>query len=158
MQAMDFIHEIGWLLHRSELNSRHAESDHNPEDLFPLIRFKFLIEFSMDREWCAVIKKLLNILFEEGTVDISLDASLSELCLLHRAVRKNSKPMVEMLLRFIPKKKKNQTLSGLFRPDAAGPAGLTPLHIAAGKDGSEDVLDALTDDPGMVIFEFDFPL
>ncbi|XP_023637935.1 squamosa promoter-binding-like protein 12 isoform X2 [Capsella rubella] len=149
MQAMDFIHELGWLLHRSELNSRFAESDHNPEDLFPLIRFKFLIEFSMDREWCAVIKKLLNILLEEGTVDLSPDAALLELCLLHRAVRKNSKPMVEMLLRFIPKKK-NLTLSSLFRPDAAGPAGLTPLHIAAGKDGSEDVLDALTDDPGMI--------
>ncbi|KAL1189580.1 Squamosa promoter-binding-like protein 12 [Cardamine amara subsp. amara] len=148
-QAMDFIHEFGWLLHRSELKSRLAESDPNPEDLFPLVRFKFLIEFSMDREWCAVIKKLLNILFEEGTVDLSPDAALSELCLLHRAVRKNSKPMVEMLLRFIPKKK-SQTLSGLFRPNSAGPAGLTPLHIAAGKDGSEDVLDALTEDPGMI--------
>ncbi|KAG7629142.1 Squamosa promoter-binding-like protein 12 [Arabidopsis thaliana] len=148
MQAMDFIHEIGWLLHRSELKSRLAASDHNPEDLFSLIRFKFLIEFSMDREWCCVMKKLLNILFEEGTVDPSPDAALSELCLLHRAVRKNSKPMVEMLLRFSPKKK-NQTLAGLFRPDAAGPGGLTPLHIAAGKDGSEDVLDALTEDPGM---------
>ena len=146
---MDFIHEIGWLLHRSELKSRLAASDHNPEDLFSLIRFKFLIEFSMDREWCCVMKKLLNILFEEGTVDPSPDAALSELCLLHRAVRKNSKPMVEMLLRFSPKKK-NQTLAGLFRPDAAGPGGLTPLHIAAGKDGSEDVLDALTEDPGMV--------
>ncbi|XP_010469241.1 PREDICTED: squamosa promoter-binding-like protein 12 [Camelina sativa] len=145
MQAMYFIHEIGWLLHKSELSSRFAESDH----LFPLIRFKFLIEFSMDREWCAVIKKLLNILFEEGTVDLSPDAALSELCLLHRAVRKNSKLMVEMLLRFIPKKT-NLALSGLFRPDAAGPSGLTPLHIAAGKDGSEDVLDALTDDPGMI--------
>lgn len=146
---MDFIHEIGWLLHRSELKSRLAASDHNPEDLFPLIRFKFLVEYSIDREWYAVIKKLLNILFEEGTVDPSPDAALSELCLLHRAVRKNSKPMVEMLLRFIPKKK-NQTSSGLFRPDAAGPGGLTPLHIAAGKDGSEDVLDALTEDPEMV--------
>jgi hypothetical protein len=39
----------------------------------------------------------------------------------------------------------------LFTPDVIGPAGLTPLHIAAGKDGSEDVLDALTEDPGMVI-------
>lgn len=150
---MDFINEIGWLLHRSELKSRLSISDPNPEDLFSLIRFKFLIEFSMDREWCAVIKKLLNILFEEGTVDVSPDAALSELCLLHRAVRKNSKPMVEMLLRFSPEKK-SQTLSGLFRPDAAGPAGLTPLHIAAGKDGSEDVLDALTEDPGMVNLNF----
>ncbi|ESQ39350.1 hypothetical protein EUTSA_v10001295mg [Eutrema salsugineum] len=142
-QAMDFIHEIGWLLHRSKL----GESDPNP-DVFPLERFKWLIEFSMDREWCAVIRKLLNMFFEGAVGDSSSssDAALSELCLLHRAVRKNSKPMVEMLLRYVPKQQRHS----LFRPDATGPAGLTPLHIAAGKDCSEDVLDALTEDPAMV--------
>ncbi|CAE6054911.1 unnamed protein product [Arabidopsis arenosa] len=145
-QAMDFIHEIGWLLHRSKL----GESDPNP-DVFSLIRFQWLIEFSMDREWCAVIRKLLNMFFDGavGEFSSSSNATLSELCLLHRAVRKNSKPMVEMLLRYVPKKQRNS----LFRPDAAGPAGLTPLHIAAGKDGSEDVLDALTEDPAMVGIE-----
>ncbi|CAH8381947.1 unnamed protein product [Eruca vesicaria subsp. sativa] len=144
-QAMEFIHEIGWLLHRSKL----GESDPNP-DVFPLTRFKWLIEFSMDREWCAVIRKLLNMFFEGAVGDSSSDVELSELCLLHRAVRKNSKPMVEMLLRYVPKQ---QRIHSLFRPDAAGPAGLTPLHIAAGKDGSEDVLDALTEDPAMVGIE-----
>nr|XP_018439365.1 PREDICTED: squamosa promoter-binding-like protein 1 [Raphanus sativus] len=138
-QAMEFIHELGWLLQRSKLG------------VFPLTRFKWLIEFSMDREWCAVIRKLLNMFFEGAVGDYSSsspsDAALSELCLLHRAVRKNSKPMVEMLLRYSPKQ---QRIYSLFRPDAAGPAGLTPLHIAAGKDGSEDVLDALTEDPAMV--------
>ncbi|VVB03576.1 unnamed protein product [Arabis nemorensis] len=144
-QAMDFIHEIGWLLHRSKL----GESDPNP-DVFPVTRFKWLIEFSMDREWCAVIRKLLNMFFEGAVGDSSSsEAALSELCLLHRAVRKNSKPIVEMLLRYIPKQQRHS----LFRPDAAGPAGLTPLHIAAGKDGSEDVLDALTEDPEMVGIE-----
>lgn len=155
-QAMDFIHEIGWLLHRSKLKSRLGDSDPNAH-LFPLRRFKWLIEFSLDHEWCAVIRKLLNILFD-GTVGSeqgpSSDAALAELCLLHRAVRKNSRPVVEMLLRYIPEQ---QNLTGdessLFRPDAAGPAGLTPLHIAAGKDDSEDVLDALTEDPGMVGLE-----
>ncbi|KFK37474.1 squamosa promoter binding 1 [Arabis alpina] len=145
-QAMEFIHEIGWLLHRSKL----GESDPNP-DGFPLARFKWLIEFSMDREWCAVIRKLLNMFFEGAVGDdsSSSDAALSELCLLHRAVRKNSKPMVEMLLRYIPKQQRHS----VFRPDADGPAGLTPLHIAAGKDGSEDVLDALTEDPETVGIE-----
>ncbi|CAN8285926.1 unnamed protein product [Cochlearia groenlandica] len=145
-QAMDFIHEIGWFLHQSKL----GESDTNP-DAFPLTRFKWLIEFSMDREWCAVIRKLLNMFFEGAVGDSvsSPDATLSELCLLHRAVRKNSKPMIEMLLRYVPK----QQRSSLFRPDSAGPAGLTPLHLAAGKDGSEDVLDALTEDPAMVGIE-----
>ncbi|XP_010559216.1 PREDICTED: squamosa promoter-binding-like protein 1 [Tarenaya hassleriana] len=156
-QAMDFIHEIGWLLHRSKLNSRLGQESKPNGNLFPLRRFKWLIEFSMDHEWCAVIRKLLTILFD-GTVGSeqgpSSDSALSELCLLHRAVRKNSRPMVEMLLRYDPKEQK---LLGneirLFRPDATGPAGLTPLHIAAGKDGSEDVLDALTEDPGMVGLE-----
>ncbi|CAF1798438.1 squamosa promoter-binding-like protein 1 isoform X1 [Brassica napus] len=138
--AMEFIHELGWLLRRSKLG------------VFSLARFKWLIEFSMDREWCAVIRKLLNMFFEGAVGYSSSDAAaLSELCLLHRAVRKNSKPMVEMLLRYVVPNQ--QRIHSLFRPDAAGPAGLTPLHIAAGKDGSEDVLDALTEDPSMVGIE-----
>ncbi|KAK9013652.1 hypothetical protein V6N11_041653 [Hibiscus sabdariffa] len=163
-QAMDFIHEVGWLLHRSQLKSRLGHLDPNPE-LFPLGRFKWLMEFSMDHEWCAVVKKLLNILLD-GTVSSgehpSLNLALMEMGLLHRAVRKNCRSLVELLLRFVPEKTsdrlefENETVtdgvqqSFLFRPDVVGPAGLTPLHIAAGKDGSEDLLDALTDDPGKV--------
>ncbi|OAY48854.1 squamosa promoter-binding-like protein 1 [Manihot esculenta] len=162
-QAMEFIHEIGWLLHRSQLKSRLDHLDPYT-DLFPLKRFKWLMEFSMDHEWCAVVKKLLNILLK-GVVGTgehsSLDLALSEMGLLHRAVRKNSRSLVELLLRYAPEKTvpENKLLIGgshessLFRPDATGPAGLTPLHIAAGKDGSEDVLDVLTDDPGMVGIE-----
>ncbi|XP_057995783.1 squamosa promoter-binding-like protein 1 isoform X2 [Hevea brasiliensis] len=162
-QAMEFIHEIGWLLHRGQLKSRLGHLDPYT-DLFPLKRFKWLMEFSMDHEWCAVVKKLLNILLK-GVVGTgehsSLNLALSEMGLLHRAVRKNSRSLVELLLRYVPEKSvpENKSLIGgshesnLFRPDATGPAGLTPLHIAAGKDGSEDVLDALTDDPGMVGIE-----
>ncbi|KDO86822.1 hypothetical protein CISIN_1g001971mg [Citrus sinensis] len=95
-QAMDFIHEIGWLFHRSQSKSRLGHLDPNT-DLFPLRRFKWLIEFSMDHEWCAVVKKLLHILLD-GTVSLgehpSLDLALTELGLLHRAVRKNSRPLV----------------------------------------------------------------
>ncbi|XP_017979528.1 PREDICTED: squamosa promoter-binding-like protein 1 [Theobroma cacao] len=163
-RAMDFIHEVGWLLHRCQLKSRLGHLDPNPEP-FPLSRFKWLMEFSMDHEWCAVVKKLLNILLN-GVVGSgehpSLNLALTEMGLLHRAVRKNCRPLVELLLRFVPEKAsdklgfENETLTGvdhksfLFRPDVLGPAGLTPLHIAAGKDGSEDVLDALTADPGKV--------
>ncbi|GMJ09278.1 squamosa promoter binding protein-like 1 [Hibiscus trionum] len=162
-QAMDFIHEVGWLLHRTQLRSRLGHLDPNPEP-FPLRRFKWLIEFSMDHEWCAVVKKLLNVL--DGVVGSgehpSLNLALTEMGFLHRAVRKNCRPLVELLLRFVPEKASSRSgfedemVSGgihksfLFRPDALGPAGLTPLHIAAGKDDSEDVLDALTDDPGKV--------
>ncbi|GLT42705.1 hypothetical protein SLA2020_166910 [Shorea laevis] len=163
-EAMDFIHEIGWVLHRSQLKSRLGHLDPNTE-LFPFRRFKWLMEFSMDHEWCAVVKKLLNILFE-GTVGSgehpSPNVALTEMGILHKAVRKNSRPLVELLLRFAPGSVsdklgyEHKVLADdghgnfLFRPDVTGPAGLTPLHIAAGKDGSEDVLDALTDDPGKV--------
>lgn len=160
---MEFIHEIGWLFHRNQLKSRLGHLDPN-ENLFSLPRFKWLMEFSMDHDWCAVVKKLLDIL-QDGTVDAgghpSLNLALMEMGLLHRAVRKNSRSLVELLLRY-PSKVNDasssedsasvdgETDSFLFRPNVVGPAGLTPLHIAAGKDDSEDVLDALTNDPGMV--------
>ncbi|CAL0320893.1 unnamed protein product [Lupinus luteus] len=160
-QALDFIHEMGWLLHRNRLKSRMVHLNSSAES-FPLKRFKWLMEFSMDHDWCAVVKKLLNLLLD-GTVNSgdhpSLYLALSEMALLHRAVRRNSKQLVDLLLRYVPENvsdklgTENKALRGeesLFRPDVAGPAGLTPLHIAAGKDGSEDVLDALTNDPCMV--------
>ena len=155
-QALDFIHEMGWLLHRSSLKLRLGDMDPNL-DLFPFKRFKQLMEFSVDHDWCAVVKKLLGIVFN-GTVNSgehpSIEMALLEMCLLHSAVRRNCRPMVELLLRFIPDKISDKSgPSGsnyLFKPDFVGPAGLTPLHIAATMDGSENVLDALTDDPELV--------
>lgn len=162
-QAMDFIHELGWLLHRNNLKAR---LEHFGPDavLYPLKRFKWLIDFCVDHEWCAVVKKLLNVLLD-GTVGAGdssfLKFALTEMGLLHRAVRRNSRPLVELLLTYTPEKVADELSSEyqslveadgefLFRPDCVGPAGLTPLHVAAGIDGSEDVLDALTDDPGKV--------
>ncbi|KAG6667860.1 squamosa promoter-binding-like protein 1 [Carya illinoinensis] len=166
-QALDFIHEIGWLLHRSHVKFRLGDMDPNT-DLFPLKRFEWLVAFSMDHDWCAVVNKLLKILFE-GVVDAgdhpSIELALLDLDLLHRAVRRNCRPMVELLLRFVPdkvsdgrgaqeKQQVDRASSGfLFKPDMVGPAGLTPLHVAASMDGSENVLDALTDDPGSVGIE-----
>lgn len=163
-QALDFINEIGWLLHRSQLKSRLGQLDPNA-DLFPFKRFKWIMEFSMDHDWCAVVRKLLDILLD-GTVDKgehpSLNLALLEMGLLHRAVRRNSRALVDIFLRYQVSDKLgsgNKAVAGaangnfLFRPDVMGPGGLTPLHIAAGKDGSENVLDALTDDPEMVGIE-----
>lgn len=165
-EAMDFIHEMGWLLHRSQLKSRMVHLN-SSVDLFPLNRFNWLMEFSMDHDWCAVVKKLLNLLLDESVSagdHPTLYQALSEMGLLHRAVRRNSKQLVELLLRYVPEntsyklRLEDKALvdgvnqSFLFKPDAVGPAGLTPLHIAAGKDGSEDILDALTNDPCMVKF------
>lgn len=169
-QAMEFIHEMGWLLHKYQLKSRFGHEDPNL-GFFPFERFKYLIEFSMDRDWCSVVNKLLDIFFS-GTVsggeEPFLKFGLSEMGLLHRAVRRNSRSLVGMLLRYVPEKVADELSSeykslieidrsSLFRPDVAGPGGLTPLHVAAGRDGSEDILDALTDDPGKVIL-FSFPL
>ncbi|CAL1398753.1 unnamed protein product [Linum trigynum] len=161
-RAMDFIHEMGWLLHRIQLKSRLTDMDPNTE-FFPLKRFRWLMEFSMDHDWCAVVRKLLSIALN-GMVDIgeysSLGLALLEMGILHRAVRRNSMSLVNFLLRYVPEnvQSEDEAVSTwiesnkgfLFRPDMAGPGGLTPLHIAAGKDGSEDVLDALTNDPQMV--------
>ncbi|CAN1236330.1 Squamosa promoter-binding-like protein 12 [Linum grandiflorum] len=149
-QAMEFIHEMGWLLHRIQSKSRLNDMDPNVDDRFPMNRIKWLMDFSMDHEWCAVVKKLLNVVVGNGIVDLgeysSLNNALSEMGILHRAVRRNSRSLVEFLLNYAPENDDEL----LFRPDMAGPGGLTPLHIAAGKDGSEDILDALTDDPKMV--------
>lgn len=165
-QALDFIHEMGWLLHRNYLKFRLGDMDPNL-DLFPFKRFKCLMEFSVDHDWCAVVKKLLGIVFS-GTVNAgehpSIEIALLDMCLLHSAVRRNCRPMVELLLRFIPDKILDKSGSNdkrwpnsgsyyLFKPDFVGPAGLTPLHIAASMDGSENVLDALTDDPELVGIE-----
>ncbi|GKV10436.1 hypothetical protein SLEP1_g21797 [Rubroshorea leprosula] len=160
-QALDFLHEMGWLLHRSHLKSRLGHLDRSSY-LFPFRRFKWLMEFSMDHDWCSVVKKLLGILFD-GTVDLgdhtSIELALLDLSLLHRAVRQNCRPMVELLLRYVPsnvsgqKKVEGGCNKFIFKPNIAGPAGLTPLHIAASTEGSENVLDALTDDPGSVGIE-----
>ncbi|XP_059632030.1 squamosa promoter-binding-like protein 1 isoform X2 [Cornus florida] len=165
-QALDFIQEMGWLLHRSHLKFRLGHMDPNL-NLFPFRRFRWLMEFSIEHDWCAVVKKLLGILFN-GSVDVSehpsLEFALQEMGLLHRAVRRNCRSMVEALLRYVPDtvsnetgSEQNQHIGGgnkfFFRPDVIGPGGLTPLHIAASGDGSQSVLDALTDDPGMVGIE-----
>ncbi|KAL7144261.1 hypothetical protein ABFS83_07G000500 [Erythranthe nasuta] len=154
-EALDFIHEMGWLLQRNRLKSRLGDGD-----LFPFERFRRLTEFSIDHDWCAVVKKLLRILFDDGTVDLgphnsNIVALLNDVGLVHRAVRRKCSSMVEFLLN-----EKNPLADGgggahlyLFRPDAAGPGGLTPLHIAASLDGCENVLDALTEDPGSVGIE-----
>ncbi|XAR56938.1 hypothetical protein NMG60_11024910 [Bertholletia excelsa] len=160
-RALDFIHEMGWLLHRSQLKFRLGNMDLNL-DAFPFKRFSWIMEFSIERDWCAVVKNLLGILFN-GCVDAgehpSVELALMDMGLLHKAVRRNCRSMVEMLLRYIPDKQVSglqQDAKGanfLFRPDVSGPAGLTPLHIAASGYGCENVLDALTDDPGMVGIE-----
>lgn len=157
-QAFDFIHEMGWLLQRNQLKLKLRGMDHCDFSPFPLERFKWLVEFAVEKDWCAVAKKLLGILFN-GVVGPDehhpFDQVLVDMCLLHRAVQRNCRAMVEFLLHYVPGseiKSKSDSVhnSHIFKPDIAGPGGLTPLHIAASTAGSELVLDALTNDPASV--------
>lgn len=133
-EALEFIHEMGWLLHRTRLKIRLGVD----VEAFPFERFKWLIEFSVDHDWCAVVKKLLS------SVDSNIE-ELLEIGLVHRAVGRNCRPMLEFLLNYCP-----SGAQYLFRPDAVGPGGLTPLHVAATLGSRDNILDALTDDPGSV--------
>ncbi|CAN4095870.1 unnamed protein product [Withania somnifera] len=161
-QALDFLHELGWLLHRSHLKFKVGSgADLNP---FAFQRFMRLIDFSIDHDWCAVVRKLLDVFFN-GVVDVgqqsSLDVPLQEVGILHRAVRRKCRSMVDVLLKYrhhgdFDKSEllKQQDDHGyLFRPDAVGPGGLTPLHVVASLAGCENLLDALVDDPGQVGIE-----
>lgn len=163
-RALYFIQEMGWLLHRSRVKVRLGPRA-PVQDRFHFNRFTWLVGFSMDHDWCAVMKKLLDLIVE-GAVDTgdhsSIELALLDMGLLHTAVKRNCRPMVELLLNFVPVKasdggdsKEKQVNKSpdrfLFRPDTTVPAGLTPLHVAASTNGSENILDALTDDPGMVI-------
>ncbi|KAE9602536.1 hypothetical protein Lal_00050023 [Lupinus albus] len=158
-QALDFLQEMGWILHRRSVKVRLGPNA-PMQDLFHFNRFMWLVDFSMDHDWCAVMKKLLDIVFEGG-IDAgehsSIELALLDMCLLHKAVKRNYRPMVELLLKFVPVKASDIANSKekvvdrfLFKPDAVGPAGLTPLHVVTSMNGSENVLDALTDDPGLV--------
>jgi hypothetical protein len=149
---LEFLNELGWLLHRANSISTQDKME-PPLATFNMWRFRNLGIFAMEREWCAVIKMLLDFLFI-GLVDVGShspeEVVLSE-NLLHSAVRRKSVQMVRFLLRYKPNKNsKGSTPTDLFRPDALGPSAITPLHIAASTSDAEDVLDALTDDPGLV--------
>lgn len=123
-------------------------------EVFTPTRFRWLVSFAVNREWCAVVKKLLDVMFH-GSIDLD-DQTPSEFALgedlLHTAVRKKSKPLVELLLRYRTEAAlKEKTPPGfLFRPDMMGPSNITPLHVAATISEAEGVLDALTNDPQQV--------
>ncbi|GFP83086.1 squamosa promoter-binding-like protein 12 [Phtheirospermum japonicum] len=157
-QALEFIHEMGWLLHRARFKFRlltETNGGSGDVELFSFQRFRWLAEFSIDHDWCAVVKKLLNILFDDdiATVNSKL-VDVIGLLLLHRAVKRNCSSMVEFLLTYQHHHPGKVVVDGdhyyLFRPDAVGPGGLTPLHVAACLDSCDDVVDALTQDPGSV--------
>lgn len=150
-EALKFLNELGWLLKKSQALSL-SNSNALGQGAFQLARFEWLIRFSINQDWCHVVRMLLDILFT-GAVNLSGKKSPRDVAvsmnLLLDAVRRNCRGMVETLLRY--------SFNGegyIFRPDAPGPLKLTPLHIAASRSSAEGVIDALTSDPNMVFFFF----
>jgi hypothetical protein len=152
-QALHFLQEIGWLLQRSHMPATSELQQYCTEG-FSVARFRWLLSFAVDQEWCAVISKLLNTMFR-GDVDFNVispvDFALGENLLL-TAVNKRSKALVQFLLRYttINYAPDNKPVQFLFTPDMTGPSNITPLHTAATITDAASVLDALTDDPQQV--------
>ncbi|KAH7427626.1 hypothetical protein KP509_10G052200 [Ceratopteris richardii] len=157
MEAMNFLHELGWIFqdtskHLSK-NEHNMNTDINEGDRSPhvdLSRFKVVLKYAVSRDWCALVKQLLDLLFCNGIDDnAGVQDVLSEVNLVHQAVKRKCRPMLELLLHYQPHRSKLEAAS-IFTPVDGGPGGFTPLHIAASLADSEEVLDALTEDPNEV--------
>ncbi|THU70404.1 hypothetical protein C4D60_Mb08t24630 [Musa balbisiana] len=72
---------------------------------------------------------------------------LLDIHLLNRAVKRRCRKMVYLLLHYCVSHGKDVTKVYLFPPNVAAPGGVTPLHLAASMQDSEDIVDALTNDP-----------
>ncbi|KAI4388532.1 hypothetical protein MLD38_000852 [Melastoma candidum] len=110
-----------------------------------------LREVAVERDYCALVKKVLDLSVEDCFYgEIPLDESLetlSEIQLLNRAVRRQCRRMVDLLICFCVERDGDSSPKYFFTPDAVGPGGITPLHVAASTAGSIDIVDALTNDP-----------
>lgn len=143
---LHFLNELGWLFQRKNVHSTALLSN------FSSKRFKFLLTFSVERDWSALIKTLLDMLVERSL--ISCDnlvqeylEMLQEIQLLSRAVKWKCMKMVDLLVHYCVKGSNNDSETYLFPPNSAGPGGITPLHLAASTEDSEEMVNALTDDP-----------
>lgn len=146
--VLHFLNELGWLFQRKK--------DSSPLDPnYSFCRFKFLLSFSVERDWCYLVRKLLDILAEsnfDGSISSkgSLEA-LSEVQLLSWAVRRGCLKMVEMLIGYAVNCGPGASRMYVFPPNMVGPGGITPLHLAACTSGSANIIDALTNDPQEVL-------
>lgn len=121
-----------------------------------------------------MVRKVFDICFEKQDCESAFlelaDVLQEEVSLLHRAVQKRCRQMAELLLAYVPpflagandteimsfqgKLEFKAKWGNIFKPDMAGPAGLTPLHVAASLQDAEEVVDALTSDPCQVHSNF----
>ncbi|KAL5985057.1 Squamosa promoter-binding-like protein, partial [Asimina triloba] len=139
---LHFLNELGWLFQRI------TTSSNAPSVSLSCARLKFLFTFSVERDWSALVKTLLDVVVEwySGADGSSREAveTLLEIHLLNRAVKRKCRKMVDFLLHYSVNK---PSKIYLFPPNLAGPGGVTPLHLAACTQESLDMVDALTSDP-----------
>ncbi|XP_020266067.1 squamosa promoter-binding-like protein 15, partial [Asparagus officinalis] len=139
---LHFLNELGWLFQRKGSLVPHFVD-------FSSSRFKFLFTFSVERDWSAVVKTLLDILVERSLKSDALAQEslemLLEIQLLNRAVKRKCSKMVDLLITYCVIRGNSKVY--LFPPNLFGPGGVTPLHLAASIQDSEDIIDALTNDP-----------
>ncbi|KAK4389980.1 Squamosa promoter-binding-like protein 16 [Sesamum angolense] len=143
-EVLHFLDELGWLFQRKHNSFLFGIPDYR------LSRFRFLLIFSVESDFCAVVKTLLDILLElnlgrDGLARQSLEM-LSEIHLLNRAVKRRCRSMVDFLIHYSVDSTDTYE-KFIFLPNMAGPGGVTPLHLAACMSSSDDMVDALTSDP-----------
>ncbi|XP_044475150.1 squamosa promoter-binding-like protein 14 [Mangifera indica] len=143
-ETVHFLNELGWLFQRKRTSSVHEGPDYS------LTRFKFLLVFSVEHDCCALVKAVLDMMVERSfdADDLSRESldMLTEIQLLSRAVKRRCRGMTDLLIRYSIGSS-NGTRIYIFPPDLAGPGGITPLHLAACTADSDDMIDALTNDP-----------
>ncbi|KAJ0087175.1 hypothetical protein Patl1_09313 [Pistacia atlantica] len=142
-ETVHFLNELGWLFQRKR-TSVHEGPDYS------FSRFKFLLIFSVERDCCALVKAVLDMMVERNLDmdDLSKESldMLTEIQLLNRAVKRRCRRMADLLIRYSINGN-NDTRKYIFPPNLAGPGAITPLHLAACTSDSDDTIDALTNDP-----------
>lgn len=144
-EILQFLNELGWLFQRERSSSELDDPD------FLIRRFKFLLTFSAERDFCVLVKTLLDILVKKCLITDGLPMKslemISEIQLLNRAVKRRCRRMVDLLVHYYVSGFGESEKKYLFPPNVIGPGGITPLHLAASMTDSDDMVDALTNDP-----------
>ncbi|KAJ7527214.1 hypothetical protein O6H91_16G042900 [Diphasiastrum complanatum] len=168
-EATYFLHDLGWVFQKAFWKTNELVGEKHAGFQLPAATMKRLLKYAVEHDWCAVIHRLLDILFSvnvEPAYLTFMDALviIEEVNLLHIAVRRICRPMVDLLLAYEPCTQPEtprdcsstdgetvlytqRSRKFVFTPDMVGPARLTPLHVAASMKEAESVIDALTSDP-----------
>lgn len=143
-EVLHFLNELGWLFQR-QICPDIAVHD------YMLHRFQYLLTFSTERSYCALVKRLLDMFIESESRTDGLSTecmeALANMRLLHRAVKGRSRKMVDLLIHYSAPCGSITSKKYIFPPNHRGPGGITPLHLAACTSDSYEIVDVLTGDP-----------